>query len=257
MSASPDSENIKNLIKIFFKESSKEKMFNNFASIFSIITAISASLIMIIMNSFPSNYSDEKYFNKETFKKTLTVAIKNNAEIDNIKHIYDARTLETRSLFSKNEEFLSKYYIENTSLSFILNDLLSDYYTNNNFKADSSYLQNLKLIIKENEEINPFDKLEVSQKYNFENIRQKSDSNYIKIQSDVIRIADELDSKNQLVSKYLNQSENSFNLSIIALIVTILLSAYQIYQNFSSSKKIQKFISKFTEDNNKDENNKA
>lgn len=142
-------------------------------------------------------------------------------------------------------------------MSFILNDLLSDYYTNNNFKADSSYLQNLKLIIKENEEINPFDKLEVNQKYNFENIRQKSDSNYIKIQSDVIRIADELDSKNQLVSKYLNQSETSFNLSIIALIVTILLSAYQIYQNFSSSKKIQKFISKFTEDNDKDENNKA
>lgn len=228
MSTRPDSENFKSAIKFILKESSKEKLFDNIAFISSIVIAISASIIMSTTNFSSLNYSDEKYFNKETFKKTLTLAIKNNAEIDNIKHIYDARTLETRPLFSKKEEFLSKYYIENTSLSFILNDLLSDYYTNNNFKADSSYLQNLKLIIKENEEINPFDKLEVNQKYNFENIRQKSDSNYIKIQSDVIRIADELDSKNQLVSKYLNQSETSFNLSIIALIVTILLSAYQI-----------------------------
>lgn len=228
--------------------------FLKYATRISVIAAIAS--VIVLMSPFTSYDSNEKYFNKENFKKTITLAIKNNAEIDNIKHIYDARILEKRPLFSKKEEYLSKYYMENTSLSFILNDLLSDYYTDEKFKNDSSYLNNLKLIIKENEEINPFDKLEVSQKYNFENIRQKLDSDYIKIQPDVIRIADELDNKNQLVSKYLNQSETSFNLSIIALIVTILLSAFQIYQNYSSTKNFQRFIYKFTEDGDNDNSNK-
>lgn len=114
MSTRPDSENFKSAIKFILKESSKEKLFDNIAFISSIVIAISASIIMSTTNFSSLNYSDEKYFNKETFKKTLTLAIKNNAEIDNIKHIYDARTLETRPLFSKKEEFLSKYYIENT-----------------------------------------------------------------------------------------------------------------------------------------------
>lgn len=54
--------------------------------------------------------------------------------------------------FSNKDEFTAKNYTENTSLSFVLQDILSDYYTNSNFKTDSLYLCNLKTIIKENEE---------------------------------------------------------------------------------------------------------
>ncbi|MEO4823429.1 hypothetical protein ABHZ81_24235, partial [Bacteroides thetaiotaomicron] len=79
--------------------------------------------------------------------------------------------MEKKPFFSSKDEFAAENYTENTSLSFILQDLLSGYYTNSNFKTDSLYLYNLKTIIKENEETNPFDKLEISQKYSFENIR--------------------------------------------------------------------------------------
>ena len=187
----------------------------------------------------------------KTIQKLIIQAVKNGASINNIKHIYDARLLEKKPFFSNKDEFTAKNYTENTSLSFVLQDILSDYYTNSNFKTDSLYLCNLKTI-KENEETNPFDKLEMSQKYSFENIRLKTDSNYARIQSDIIRITDELDSKNQLVNKYLNKSEISFNLSIIALIITILLSAYQIYQNYSSTKNVQKVIAEIFEKNKKD-----
>ena len=125
--------------------------------------------------------------------------------------------------------------------------MLLDYYIPKDFKVDSLYLCSLKDIIKENEETNPFDKLEENQRYSFENIRLKTDSNYIKIQSDIIRITEELDSKNQLVNKYLNKSEISFNLSILAIIITSLLSVYQIYQNYSSAKNLQKVIADILE----------
>ncbi|MEO4889647.1 hypothetical protein ABH040_20800 [Bacteroides thetaiotaomicron] len=223
------------------EENSRRSIFNRLFSYISILTAIlsAAALITIVI----ADPTDEKYFNKDNLKKLITQAVKNGASIDNIKHIYDARLLEKKPFFSSKDEFAAENYTENTSLSFILQDLLSGYYTNSNFKTDSLYLYNLKTIIKENEETNPFDKLD---------IRLKTDSNYVKIQSDIIRITDELDSKNQLVNKYLNKSEISFNLSIIALIITILLSAYQIYQNYSSTKNVQKVISEIFEKNKKD-----
>lgn len=232
-------------------ENSKISAINRFVSYISILIALLSSIIFaIIVIAEPT---DEKYFNKDNSKKLIIQAIKNGASIDNIKHIYDSRLLEKKPLFFKKNEFTVKNYTEDTPLSFVLQDILSDYYTNNNFKTDSVYLSNLKRIIKENEEINPFDKLEMSQKYSFENIRLKTDSNYVKIQSDIIRITDELNSKNQLVNKYLNKSETSYNLSIVALIITILLSAYQIYQNYSSSKNVQKVISEIFEKNKNNE----
>ena len=231
-------------------ESSRRSVINRIMSFSTISVAfLSVAGLIITILTEPS---DEKYFNKEKYKASIQLSVKNGAKIDNIKHLYDSRILEKKPLFSSKDEFISKYYTENTSLSFILQDLLSDYYTNSKFEKDSIYICKLNMIIKENQETNPFDKLEISQKYNFENIRLKTDSNYVKIQSDIIRITDELDSKNQLVNKYLNKSEISFNLSIIALIITILLSAYQIFQNYSSTKNVQKIISEIFEKNKKD-----
>lgn len=245
-----DSEFLDMAIKSMIEENSKRSTFTNIFSYISILTALlSAIALAIIVIVEPT---DEKYFNKDNSKKLIIQAVKNGASINNIKHIYDARLLEKKPFFSNKDEFTAKNYTENTSLSFVLQDILSDYYTNSNFKTDSLYLCNLKTIIKENEETNPFDKLEMSQKYSFENIRLKTDSNYARIQSDIIRITDELDSKNQLVNKYLNKSEISFNLSIIALIITILLSAHQIYQNYSSTKNVQKVIAEIFEKNKKD-----
>lgn len=104
----------------------------------------------------------------------------------------------------------------------------------------------MNAIIIENEKRNPFDNLEDNQKYNFENIQVKLDSNYVSIHSDVTKIADELNSKNQLVNKYLNKSEISFYISLLALFITILLSSYQIYQSYSSNKSTKKFLSSIT-----------
>ena len=93
-------------------------------------------------------------------------------------------------------------------------------------------------MIEENEKHNPFDNLEDNQKYNFQNIQEKLDSTYEKVKPDVIKIADEMNSRNQLIARYLNRAESSYYISIAALLITIILAGYQIFQNYNSDKRI-------------------
>ena len=58
------------------------------------------------------------------------------------------------------------------------------------------------------------------------------------------RIADELKNKNLLVAKYLNKSESSYNISIIALFLSIAIGFTQLYQNYHTSKKIKELKDK-------------
>ena len=139
------------------------------------------------------------------------------------------------------------YYTEDYPLSGILNDLLVDYLQDSKSK-DSVYHTALCHIITENEKQNPFDNLEENQKYNFESIQVKLDSTYTKISPDVIKIAEELNNKNQLVNKYLNKSDTSYYISILALIITIIFSLFQIYQNYSTDKVIRKFFTKSSDE---------
>ena len=235
-------EKINRILQNDQRRSKKKEMYLLIITLIVLVSSVSMSLSLLL-----SYDDDESYFNKDVSKKLILAAVKNGASLDNIKHIYNTRVLYTKPIFVKKDNFTNENYTANTSLSFILKDMLLDYYIPKDFKVDSLYLCSLKDIIKENEETNPFDKLEENQRYSFENIRLKTDSNYIKIQSDIIRITEELDSKNQLVNKYLNKSEISFNLSILAIIITSLLSVYQIYQNYSSAKNLQKVIADILE----------
>ena len=125
-------------------------------------------------------------------------------------------------------------YPESTTLTTILNDIKKEYYIKN--QKDSIYLTRLNTILIEHEEVNPFDKLESNQKFMFENVRQKLDSHYVTVKEDLNRIADEMNNKNLLVDKYLDKSNLSYWLSIIALTLTVILSTIQIYQNSSKDK---------------------
>ena len=133
------------------------------------------------------------------------------------------------------------YYEESYPLSKILKDLLVDYYIKTEKAAtsnDTVYFNSLIKMIEENEKHNPFDNLEDNQKYNFQNIQEKLDSTYEKVKPDVIKIADEMNSRNQLIARYLNRAESSYYISIAALLITIILAGYQIFQNYNSDKRI-------------------
>ena len=209
------------------------------------IFPVIVSMILAIVISILSNPENKIYVEKAPIKEKMRNTIKNGGMLSSIKHIYNTRNVENVLFINPLSDKRQQYYLEDYPLSGILNDLLVDYLQDSK-NRDSIYYVSLYHIIKENEKQNPFENLEDNQKYSFENIQIKLDSAYAKIVPDVIKIAEELNNKNQLVNKYLNKSDISFYMSIAALVITILLSAFQIYQNNSTSKVLRVFFMKFS-----------
>lgn len=210
-----------------------------------IIGIIASSIATFIISSIDGK---DKLVNKKEITTSIIDVIRNNGNINNIKHIYNSRVFESKPFFSKASP--KEYYSNETSLSFILNDILVDSYKSN--KSDSNYIVKINKIITEYETINPFDKLENTQIYSFNNIKTKLDSNYVIVQPDINKIVDELSNKNQLVNAYLSKSDISFYISICALIITLIFSFYQIYQSIQSSKELKRIIIDFFSQNTND-----
>ena len=209
-------------------------------SIFSLIVSmIITTALFITLISKLLSYDNTHRVEKEAIKQTISQVIRNGASLEIVKHAYDVRTLEKMPFFTKDVSS-SSFYPEDASLSTILNDLCVDYYSSNQFTHDSLYLSRLSTIIQENEYQNPFEGLENVQSHYFENLRVKAGDGYDLIQDDVLQIVSELDHKNQLATHYLNKSNTSFIISIIALFATCILSIIQIVQGVKTNRWINR-----------------
>jgi hypothetical protein len=208
-------------------KSKKTRLLRLYSS-FILSLVILLSSVVVLFTIIENNEIPDSYFSK-SIKSDIKKVVENDGDLLTIKHIYNTREIKKKKLpdFFTNKQ--TDYYPESTSLNEILNDLKVEYYTSD--KRKDSYLNQLNEIINLHNQINPFDKLETNQKFAFENIRDKLDSNYVDIQEELNRIADEMNSKNLLVDKYLEKSNLSYWISVIALVLTIILSTIQIYQN--------------------------
>lgn len=208
-----------------------------------LVVPLFMALLMVWLLSllFPSVFNPEnkRYYEKASIKATMQKVIENKGDLTSIKQIYDTRNLSFVSGINKSKD---NYYIEDYPLSGLLEDLRIDYFLSE--AKDTVYLQALEKLIAENEKKYPFDNLDENQKYHFQNIQEKLDTTYETISPEMIRIADELNNKNQLVTRYLNKSESSFKISILALVISIIIGAFQIIQNILTSKKIKEITEK-------------
>ena len=206
-----------------------------------IILTISISISLFTLFGL----DNQKYFRKDEVKEKINQLIRNGGDIESVKHLYENRVCvpEYETLFLSDEKKFKNYYKKEVNLNIILQDLMTDYYLNKDSICDSLLYINLTSIISQNEAKNPFESLEKNQKYYFINIQSKLNSEeYSNIHSDVMKIADELKSKNGLVNKYLNKSEISFYISIAAIFITIILSAFQMIQSHLSNKKMENYL---------------
>ncbi|EPM6342136.1 hypothetical protein ACTN1H_002340 [Vibrio parahaemolyticus] len=189
--------------------------------------------IIIIVNlafTFPVFLSSGSYTPKEKIQNQIITAINNEADIRVIKHIYMNR--ERTSGF-KLIPFFSDVstYPYNVALSLILEDIRTNAYLEN---GDKNILKGVDKVIEDHTKINPFDRLESVQRDYFENIQIKLDNDYNRVSIEVNKLADELYNKNSLVDQYLKDSTTSFWVSVSALLFSILVSAYQLYNGRDS-----------------------
>ena len=173
---------------------------------------------------------------KDPLITSITTAISNGADLSVVRHIYKQRKQERSSLlltlFARSQETYRSddFYSADTPISDILLDIRT-----NQFLAKrpdgTTLLDALDRLIREHAQANPFDKLEPGQRETFENVRAKLATNYDIVQNDIARIGDELHGKNVAVEKYLRDSTFNLWLSIFALFMSLVISAYQIFQS--------------------------
>ncbi|OLQ88271.1 hypothetical protein BIY22_08895 [Vibrio panuliri] len=169
--------------------------------------------------------SNDLYTPREKIQNQIITAINNGADLRAIKHIYVNREKTSGGIL---KPFVSdvNVYPYNVALSLILEDIRTNAYLE---KGDKSILKNINKLIEDHTHINPFDRLESVQRDYFENIQIKLGEEYGRVSIEVNKLADELYNKNSLVEQYLKDSTTSFWVSVSALLFSILVSAYQLY----------------------------
>lgn len=179
--------------------------------LFSIMTALIISVV-----------EREEFIDKSAVQSDFSILITNGADLDAVKQalLTQPKVGQISTFFSSDQDF----YASDIPLSTVLNDVRVNLYRNN----DIEILSELDLLINEHEQVNPFDKLQTSQKDYFENIRIKTGDAYIRISNDVNNLADELYQQNILVDEYLTKSELSFWISLSAVLLSLIIGGYQI-----------------------------
>ena len=187
-----------------------------FSALFLPLLSVMSALSFLLID-------DQKYIEKQALQDDLKSIISNGGDLDAIKQAFATQpsVSQVKLIFTSK----SSYYEAGTPLSTTLNDLRVNAFRGN----DKDILPMLNPILSEYEEINPFDKLQAAQKDYFENVRIKTEDEYIKISNDINNIADELHQKNILVDEYLGDSKTSFWISILAVILSLLIGGYQIF----------------------------
>lgn len=157
--------------------------------------------------------------------------ISNGGDLSAIKHALAShkRTDRLKTAFLKNTD----WYLSDVPLSIVLKDARLDAYRS----GETSIRTRIEELINEHEQINPFDKLDFSQKYYFENIRLKAGELYPLIENDVNNLAEDMIHQNRTIEQYLRDSTKSFWISIIALAFSFSLGIYQFFASRSDAQK--------------------
>jgi hypothetical protein len=168
---------------------------------------------------------DPPVIDKKTLKDRIVTAIKNEADLRAIKHIYATRA-EVTGWDRFHATYLS-HYTWSDPLSFILEDVRADVFLG---RVDKSLLPRIEGVVAEYSELNPFDKLEIGQKELFERLRTNIGDRYPAVQLEITKIADELYARNALTERYLRKSDLSFWISIVGLCLSLIVGVFQIVQ---------------------------
>ncbi|EOQ90766.1 hypothetical protein LEP1GSC202_0309 [Leptospira yanagawae serovar Saopaulo str. Sao Paulo = ATCC 700523] len=205
----------------------KRLVINRFSWIGAILNII---LALIISSALASNIID-KGISKQEIHSKLLLPIQNGATTITLKGILES-TLVYKSNFFKSKDNL---YLENKppTLEIVIQEMIMENFSKKDF--DPKLNKKLNTLLLEFKQKDPFDKLPIKQRDLFENVRIKT-KDYSVIQTDMVKIADELDISNQLVNEYLNDGKKSFWLSALGLALAVIIGIIQTYLAIDSRK---------------------
>jgi hypothetical protein len=172
----------------------------------------------------------------ETPKYRVPKNIKNDIENAVLKHsLYEDIIIiyNQKKRININVDRNTDVYDKSVDLASIFEDMILDYYINNN-KIDSTYIFALKSLVKESREKHPFDKLSETQKALFYNLREDAGEYYYLIEKNLTIISEELFTKDEVIEKYLDKANFSYILSIVAITLTLYQIILQLWPKWKN-----------------------
>ena len=235
-----------------FEKDYYSKRKNRLLWVTTIIGLLLTSFTMVV--SIYSIGSNKEYVEKAALKVTLCEVIDEGGNLEIVKHAFNSREVIVKRIYLGKEDqssIIQEFYDnEKLTLADVVQDLIVDYYLNEDSiltisgqiyhpkDKDSTYLKRLESTLKELQLKNPFDELEIEQRTLFQNVQAKlSDTNYNLIKEDISLISKTLSDKNALTKQYLQKSNTSFWISIIAVLITIIFGIIQLYQSITKKRK--------------------
>ncbi|HNX54683.1 MAG TPA: hypothetical protein PLG33_01670 [Prolixibacteraceae bacterium] len=230
----------KKIYKAFFNaelpedgnETIKDEILARFSTVYLFFSIVG---VLILMRLLLIIYQTPTYCLNKNVKIDFEKAIKSNCSFDDLKIIFDRKERVNISgkVFSADQ-----FYQESTDLSMILEEMIYDSYTGS---IDTVFIKQLKNFSKEYREKFPFEKLSQSQKELFLNLEKKAGDSYPLIQESILSVSEEIYSQNKVIQFYLDKSYQSYVISIVALVLTII----QVIPYFRE--KIKYYIQKYSD----------
>lgn len=143
-------------------------------------------------------------------------AINKGCSYEDLKNIFDSKErIDANNRYNRNIDV----YKLNIDIISIINDMIYDYYKSE--YIDTTYISKLYFFKKEAKQKDPFDMLDASQKELFEKLRTDAGDSYQLVEDDVLSISKEVFDKNNDINEYLDKSNKSYILSIIAFFISL------------------------------------
>ncbi len=192
-------------------------------------------LVVFLWYYFSNTTNGSDYCKKYDLKKELKTKISNGADLKVVEYVFSERNKNSQKDRIWNYHLEEDYYDNSITLLHVLEDLKSDYFDDVSYNEqplytarDTAYYSRLNNIIDEYAQKTPFDGLEEGQQALFVKLQKALGDNYGAVEGKITPIVNELRSKNTLVDKYLNNSENSYKLSKVALYATIFFGIFGV-----------------------------
>lgn len=239
LSNAPD-EFIDQLIYKVFKDLGKRKRSQRLKSLFKVsvlfCVAVSVAMFMGAMSSMA-----DRYVPREELRAALTNTILKGSNIDDIKLVYEHEVNgnPVDTIWPLLKPYL---YYEKSSLSLlrVLNDLkVTKLKANKNLgDQDLEFVSRVNVLVLDHNKFNPFDGLDEQSLRDFRGISLKLDEvEYDKIKDELLNLNSAIKQKNSLISQYLNSSNLSLYVSIVAFAFSVIVTIWQFFPTRKSSQK--------------------
>jgi len=182
---------------------------------------------------------DGKFIEKSLVKQSISQAISNDADLNELKIIFSFKSEPTQDIFGPLIKSSGYYKVDNLTLQHILDELKVDLLTSSEFDDDNRKLRtSLDAALEEYLKINPFEGLDDNDKKDLSNITIKLGADSYKIiQPEIEGLTESLKVKNSLIREYLNSSNMSLYISMSAFVFSILVVVWQFLPNAKASQR--------------------